>query len=130
SWQKPVAHWLHARVGVSAKTLANNKSNVRAALRCFGKEHEVARRGVPLSPKWARLSDRLDKRLRQRLYSLMRYCSARGIGPAEVDNTIFDQFWNYRTETTGRATHNTARRFMVRARNTSAGGWPQGVAEH
>ena len=28
----------HARVGVTAKTLANHKANVRAALRWFGKE--------------------------------------------------------------------------------------------
>src|SRR5262249_35631949 len=48
---------------------------------------------------------------------------------AEVDNTIFDQFWNYRTETTGRATHNTARRFMVRAWNASAAGWLQRLTE-
>ena len=31
----------HARVGVTAKTLANHKSNIRAALRWFGKEHDV-----------------------------------------------------------------------------------------
>jgi hypothetical protein len=35
----------HARVGVTAKTLANHKSNLRAALRWFGKEHEVPQRG-------------------------------------------------------------------------------------
>src|SRR6266404_6038228 len=38
----------HARMGVTAKTLANHKSNVRAALRWFGKEHDVPVRGVPL----------------------------------------------------------------------------------
>ena len=35
----------HARVGVTAKTLANHKSNVRAALRWFGKEHDVPQQG-------------------------------------------------------------------------------------
>ncbi len=51
----------HARVGVTAKTLSNHKSNVRAALRWFGKEHEVPQRGVRLTPEWARFRDRLDK---------------------------------------------------------------------
>ena len=51
----------HARVGVTAKTLANHKSNVRAALRWFGKEHDVPQRGVRLSAEWARFRDRLDE---------------------------------------------------------------------
>src|SRR6476661_6180610 len=49
----------HARVGVTAKTLANHKSNVRAALRWLGKEHGVPQRGVRLSPEWARFCDGL-----------------------------------------------------------------------
>jgi hypothetical protein len=53
-----VAQLHHARVGVTAKTLANHKSNVRAALRWFGKEHDLPRRGVPLSAEWARFRDR------------------------------------------------------------------------
>ena len=107
----------HARVGVTAKTLANHKSNVRAALRWFGKEHDVPQHGVRLSTEWARFRDRLDDRIRDRLYSLMRYCSARRIGPSSVDDEIFDEYWRYRTETTARACNNTARRFMVRAWN-------------
>ena len=95
----------HARVGVTAKTLANHKSNVRAALRWFGKEHGVPQRGVRLSPEWARFCDGLEKRIRDRLYNLMRYCSARGISPSSVDDTIFDEYWRYRTETT--ALHRT-----------------------
>ena len=117
----------HARVGVTAKTLANHKSNVRAALRWFGKEHDVPQRGVRLSTEWARFRDRLDDRIRDRLYSLIRYCSARGIGPSSVDDKIFDEYWRYRTETTARASNNTARRFMVRAWNACAAaidGWP------
>jgi len=105
----------HARLGVTAKTLSNHRANLKAALRWFGNEQGVPQKGTRLSPDWAWFRDRLDDRLRARLYSLMRYCSARGIGPAQVNDTIFDQFWNYRAETTGRATHNTARRFMVRA---------------
>jgi hypothetical protein len=117
----------HARVGVTAKTLANHKSNVRAALRWFGKEHDVPRRGVPLSADWASFRDRLDDRTRERLYSLMRYCSARSIGPESVDDRALDEYWRYRAETTARASNNTARRFLVRAWNACAAaidGWP------
>jgi integrase len=110
----------HARLGVTAKTVANHKANLRAALRWFGQEHEMPHRGVDLSPEWVRFADRSDKRLRDRLYSLMRYCSARGIGPSRVDDKFFAEFWQYRTATTARASNNTARRFTVRAWNTCA----------
>ena len=66
-------------------------------------------------------------RIRDRLYSFMRYCSARGIDPSSVDDEIFDEYWRYRTETTARASNNTARRFMARAWNACAAaidGWP------
>ncbi len=108
----------HARVGVRPKTVANHKSNVRAALRWFGQEHNVSHRGVRLSAEWTRFCDRLERRIRDRLYNLIRYCSARGIGPSAVDDTIFDEYWHYRTATTARASNNTARRFMVRAWNS------------
>ena len=68
--QLSVGQLHHARVGVTAKTLANHKSNVRAALRWFGKEHGVPQRGVRLSAEWARFCDGLEKRIRDRLYSL------------------------------------------------------------
>jgi len=123
----PIAQVHHARVGVTAKTLANHKANVRAALRWFGKEHDVPHYGVWLSAEWVRFGDRLDKPRRSRLYNLMRYCSARGIGPSSVDDKIFEEYWRYRTETSARASNNTARRFMVRAWNACAAsfdGWP------
>jgi integrase len=116
----------HARVGVTAKTLANHKSNVRAALRWFGKEQGVPQQGARLSTEWAGFRDRLDDRARERLYSFIRYCSARRIGPESVDDKIFDEYWRYRTETTARASNNTARRFMARAWNACVGaidGW-------
>ena len=70
---------------------------------------------------------RVRKRIRDRLYNLVRYCSAREISPSSVDDTIFDEYWRYRTETTARASNNTARRFMARAWNACAAaidGWP------
>src|SRR5450756_1370635 len=80
----------HARVGVTAKTLANHKSNVRAALRWFGKEHSVPQQGARLSTEWASFRDLLDGRIRDRLYSFIRYCSARRIGPESVDDSTLD----------------------------------------
>lgn len=112
-----VAQLHHARVGAMAKTLANHRSNVRAALRWFRKEQSAPQRGARLSPEWTRFLQRLERSIRQRLYNLVRYCSAQGIGPTSVNDTLFDQYWRYRAENTGRATNNTAKRFMVRAWN-------------
>jgi integrase len=107
----------HARVGVRYKTVANHKANVKAALRWFAKEHDLLQHGACLSAEWARFCSDLENRIRDRLYSLIRYCSARRISPAAVDDTIFDEYWRYRTATTARTSNNTARRFMVRAWN-------------
>ena len=110
----------HARVGVTAKTLANHRSNVRAALRWFGKEQGIPQQGAPLLPEWARFIAELDTPTRQRLYNLVRYCSARRIGPSSVNDEIFAEYWRYRGEMTGLAAHNTMKRFIVRAWNASA----------
>ena len=50
----------HARVGVTAKTLANHKSNVKEALRWFTKKHELPQHGVRLTRDWARFRGGLD----------------------------------------------------------------------
>src|SRR5262249_42322093 len=124
--QLSVGQLHHARVGVTAKTLANHRSNTRAALRWFGKEHDVPQRGARLLPEWERFRDRIDNRLRERLYSLMRHCSARRICPSSVNDNIFDEYWRYRTEMTALTSNNTARRFMARAWNASVAvidGW-------
>ena len=49
----PVGQLHHARLGVTAKTVANHKANVAAALRWFGKEYNLPSRGVALSAEWA-----------------------------------------------------------------------------
>ena len=118
--QRSVPQLHHARVGVTAKTLANHKSNVRGALRWFGKEHDLPQRGMPLSAEWVMFRDRIDDcRLRQRLSNLMRYCSVRGIGPS----------WSTTRSTMSigaiaprrlHGSNNTARRFMARAWNDCA----------
>ena len=110
----------HARVGVTAKTLANHKSNVRAALRWFSKEHDVPRQGARLSAEWERFRDTLDARVRYRLYHFIRYCSGHRIDPPAVSDEIFADYWRYRSATSGRAWNNTARRAMIRAWNACA----------
>jgi hypothetical protein len=123
-----VAQLHHARVGVTAKTVANHRANVRAALRWFGKEHNVPHRGVPLSLDWARLLNGIeDRHRRYRLYGLMRYCSGRAIQPGDVDDAIFDVYMRYRGETTAMAVDDQARRRVAKTWNSCIGlveGWP------
>ena len=45
----------HAPLGLTAKTLANHKSNAKAGLLWLAKEKSVPRHGVPLRPQWERL---------------------------------------------------------------------------
>jgi hypothetical protein len=61
----PVGQLHHARLDVTAKTVANHKSNVAAALRWFGKEHNISPRGVALSEEWAALRDGINDRGRR-----------------------------------------------------------------
>ena len=89
-------------------------------MRWFGKKHSVPQKGGRLSPEWERFRDRIDSRVRQRLSSFMRHCSARRIVPSAVDDNAFEDYWRYRTETTALASNNTARRFMARAWNSCA----------
>jgi integrase len=128
SIRSPVSQLHHARVDVTAKTVANHKSNVAAALRWFSKEHNVSPRGVVLSAEWAALRDGIDDRGRRaRLYGLMRYCSGRGLKPSSVDDAVLPDYLHYRAETTSLASTTMARRSIARAWNVSADGvadWP------
>jgi integrase len=124
----PVGQLHHARLGVTAKTVANHKSNVAAALRWFGKEYNVPSRGVALSAEWAVLRDGIgDRGRRARLYGLMRYCSGRSLMPASVDDAVVVDYLGYRAETTSLATGSMAHRSIARVWNVSAGenpAWP------
>jgi integrase len=124
----PVGQLHHARLGVTAKTVANHKSNVAAALRWFGKEYNVPSRGVALSAEWAELRDGIgDRGRRARLYGLMRYCSGRSLMPVSVDDAVVANYLRYRAETTSLATSSMAHRSIARAWNASAGenlAWP------
>jgi hypothetical protein len=118
----------HARLGVTAKTVANHKSNAAAALRWFGKEHKVPSRGMALSAEWAVLRDGIgDRGRRARLYGLMRYCSGRTLMPASVNDAVVADYLRYRAETSSLATNSMACRSIARAWNASADenpAWP------
>jgi integrase len=117
----PLRQLHHVRVGVTAKTLANHKSNVRAALRWFGKGQDVPRHGIRLSADWTAFRGKVGRPLRDRLYSLIRFCSFRGISPGSVDDQIFDDYWRYRAETTALESSNAVRRQTARAWNACKG---------
>ena len=83
------------RLGVTQKTLANHLSNVRAALVWMHKEKRVPARGIRLLPEWEILRDKCPQfPHRARLYSLMRYCSARQIPPGGMDEAVSTLFWS------------------------------------
>jgi hypothetical protein len=112
----PVGQLHHARLGVTAKTVANHKSNVAAALRWFGKEYSMPSRGVALSAEWAVLRDGIvDRGRRARLYGLMRYGSGMGLAPAAVDDAVLSDYLRYRAETTSLAASTMAHRSIARA---------------
>ena len=126
----PVGQLHHARLGVTAKTVANHKSNVAAALRWFGKEHSVPSRGVALSAEWAVLRDVIvDRGRRARLYGLMRYGSGMGLAPAAVDDAVLRDYLRYRAETTSLAASTMAHRSIARAWNASANENPEWPAQ-
>jgi hypothetical protein len=118
----------HALVGANPKTLANHKSNARAALMWFGKEKGVPSRGMPFTADWDVIRKKLtDTRSRSVLSSLMRYCSAQGTGPGSVDEVVLDHYMRYRAETTALATDKAARRTIARVWNRCVDvveGWP------
>jgi integrase len=117
----PLRQVHHARVGVTAKTLANHKSNLRAALRWFTKQHDLPQHGLSVSPEWAAFRERLkDRSARTLLSNFIRYCSARGISPNAVDDAIFAEYWRYRAELTAFASGNSNRRQVARTWNAYA----------
>jgi hypothetical protein len=125
----PLGRLHHAQLGVTAKTLANHRSNAAAALRWFGEEHNVPRRGVPLSPEWATLRSQIGDRGRgARLYGLMRYCSGRSLLPARLNDAVLAEYLGYRAQTTSLASNDAALRSIARAWNACAEenpAWPR-----
>ena len=119
----------HVPLDWVAKTLANHKSNTKAALIWFAKEKDVLPHGVPLSPAWDRLRVQLtDPSTRYRLMPLMRFCSGVRIEPEAVDEAVIDRYMDHRARTTTRASDAASRRILARLWNAGIGridGWPK-----
>ena len=118
----------HAGSGVEWKTLANHKSNAKAALHWYRKDSELPLRGAPLTEEWRQLRKSIvDLAHLTKLSGLIRYCSMKGIAPATVTEAVVDDYMRYREETTALAVDIKARRAIARAWNTSRKlpGWPQ-----
>ena len=127
---KNAIYELHAaRVGANPKTLANHKSNVRAALLWFAEEKSLPKSGAPLMPAWAALMGKVvDPNRRKRLSGLVRYCSAAKIVPEHVNEEVLDKYMSYRGETT-RLAANKAARQRDRPRLECLRGGNQGMAQ-
>jgi integrase len=92
---------LRARLAGFAPTMAgltktrwrNALSLLRGALKSAGLTWMAARSRAPLAPAWTALIRLFDgKHQAIPLCRLARYCSARGIAPADVDDTVFQAF--------------------------------------
>jgi integrase len=118
----------HVGSGIEWKTLANHKSNAKAALHWFRKDNELPLRGMPLAPEWQQLRGRIkDRSQLAKLSGLIRYCSMKAIAPEAVTDAIVDDHMRYRGETTALAVDIKARRAIARAWNAGRklAGWPQ-----
>jgi integrase len=124
----PISRLSAARMGISAKTLANHKSNARAALQHFLKVADVPRRGATLSRGWATIMAAIvEIRPRRMLSGLARYCSTRGIAPGDVDLDVIGAFFAHRTASTFLADDIAQRRALLRSWNDCVDrvpGWP------
>ena len=84
-----------ATLGWEQKTLANHKSNVKAAINHFMKVKNIPTRGAPLSAPWKILFDAmLNVKARRLLSGFARYCSMRSIQPSEVTEESFSSILN------------------------------------
>jgi integrase len=117
----------------TAKTLANTKTNVKAALLWFRREERLDSDGVSMTPAWQKLHRALtDRGTRYRLAPLMRFCSAIRVEPASVDDHVLSRFLRHREATSTRAGDLAARRVIAKLWNACVGtvdGWPAQTLE-
>ena len=120
-----------AQTGISTKTFQNIRSDLLAALRHVGANRHPGTARSPLSPPWRALNERLPgKRLRNGLSRFLRFCSAMGIEPEQVDDGVIDRFMSFVREHTLARKPNDIRRCTCRIWNEATNcvpGWPQVV---
>jgi hypothetical protein len=124
----PVSRLNAAQMEIEAKTLANHKSNLRSAVLHYGKFEGLPPRGARLSADWHVLMSAIPTIKPRRLLSgLMRYCSARGIGPEEVTEQTVEGYFEFRADTSFLETGIARWRELMRAWNACVEhvpGWP------
>ncbi len=117
-----------SQLGVTAKTFANHRANVRGALNFFCKEKSVPKRGAPLSEPWSSLWASIDGvPTRKQLSRFLRYLSAHEIPPEAVDDAVVKAFLDNWEKTALKGPDAQTRRRLVRAWNDcceTIPGWP------
>jgi integrase len=79
--------------GLTDKSFANIKSNFLAAVEASGIKSIQGSAKTPLRPGWCKLmSDLSSKRMQYGLSRLARWCSGKGIEPAEVSDAVLGDF--------------------------------------
>lgn len=128
SLRHPMRRLNAARMGIEPKSLANHRSNVRAAVLHVMKVTDAPSRGAPLSPAWAGLMQTIPEVKPRRLLSgIARYCSSRGIMPDEVSEAVVLNYFAHREATSFLETGPGRVRELMRAWNRCVGsvpGWP------
>lgn len=119
----------HSRLGCSRKTLQNHVANLKAVLGHFSDRGCLGGRGVPLSPAWQVLYDRLPGKWFQiGLTAFMRYCSGSGVSPDDVSDTVVEAYVSYGTEIRFSKRPRELRRQVTRAWNRArevVSDWPE-----
>ena len=117
----PVGRLHHHPLGITPKTLANHRANVKAALRWFTGETGGPARGAPAERRLGETARQHRKPgARARLYGLMRFCSAKQIAPSGISDAVLESYLAYRIATSSLAGGVGAHRLIARTWNTCA----------
>jgi len=82
-----------ARAGITEKTWQNLRSNLLVALRHLGFARSPALHQAPLTAAWQELRDKLHRGSKfGHLNRFLRFCSAQGIAPGDVEDRTVDMF--------------------------------------
>ncbi len=90
--REKLASMTAAEAGVSAKTFANLRANLLAAVAASGIGARIAAHKKTKSPAWALLLETAPVAARHGLSRFSAWCSERGITPKEVDTAAFQAF--------------------------------------
>ena len=118
----------HGMAGVTKDSWSNARFLIRFALRHLGIIKESARQQEPFAERWTKLFKLMDRKFDQiGLTQLARYCTLRGIDPANVDDGVFANLLRWLTDDVSiRSPHKVHRRAAViwNKYAGSAHGWP------